>query len=362
MSTRTWLTPLIGTITCGLLLAPSLSCKQLECAEGTIEQDGTCRAADSDPDDAVCGVGTELVDGKCEPVFPPTVCEDGTTVATVDPETGVTVCQGVGGGGCDSNRPCPSAGPNKVTVCGRFYNVENDQLIQAADPQVAECGTASAATDGPCALDLKFYDALDFAGNPQGAVPLAVESLYVDDCGRYVATNISRPQLGFLGVGVDDKSGAPDTYELTGVAFPVSSGAVRNNTATYVMQKSTNTNWSSMVGLSPTFVQRGVFASVYLYRNMPVEDVTITDSNGARPNDDYYFTNTEATLRTLVTATGPTGPNGTALILNSSLVEHSGSGGEPSGCQWPSDLAASVPGLMFFNPRHAETPAGADCP
>lgn len=363
MSTRSWLTPLATTLVAGLLLAPSVSCAKLECAEGTIERDGTCVASDTDPDNANCGPGTILGDsGQCEPEIDPTVCDPETTVPEVDEETGLIVCKGIeGAASCDSTPACPAAAAGKVTVCGRFFDLEDDERIESAAPNFAKCGQGGAA-DGPCQLSIRFYDALDFAGNPTGAVPLAVDEVTVDDCGRYIARNISRPQLGFLGIGVDDAAGEDDNHKLSGVAFPVSSGQVRTGQKTYVVRNELDTDWSADVSLSPTFAARGVFVSIFQYGTNPVSGVTVTDSNGARPNDDYYFSDTAPLSRTTVVTNGPTGANGTALLLNSSLVEHSGTGGEPSGCQWPSDLAASIPGVYFINPRFAETPAGAACP
>jgi hypothetical protein len=363
MSTRSWLSSLATTLVAGLLLAPSLSCAQLECADGTIERDGTCVAADTDPDDANCGPGTVLGDsGQCEPELPPTVCDELSTVPEVDPVTGNIVCVGVGGpGGCQANLPCPTAASGKVTVCGRLFDVETDEPLEAASPTFMPCDNGG-ADDGPCELSVTFYDALDFAGNPTGAVPIVPTEFTLDDCGRYVAKDMTRPQLGFLGIGVDDGTGGD--YRLSGVAIPVSAGLTRNNMKTYVARESTNLLWSNAdgVNLSPSFVDRGVFVSIFQYDGDPVAGVTVTDSNGARPNDDYYFSDTDPFTRTMVVPGGPTGANGTALLLNSSLVEHSGAGAEPDGCVWPSDLAASIPGVMFINPRNAETPAGAECP
>lgn len=362
MSTRSWLTSLATTLVAGLLLAPSVSCAKLECAEGTIEQDGTCVPADEQPGNANCGPGTVLETGMCVPEDP-TECDPDTTMAEYNEETGITTCVGTGGPtSCATNLPCPTAAMGKVTVCGRFYDLENDTQITAGTPAFLKCSEDGHAPDGPCQLDIKFYDALDFAGNPSGAVPLANEGIEIDDCGRYVARNISRPQLGFLGIGVDDAAGEADNHKLSGVAFPVSSGQVRTGQKTYVVRNAVDTDWSADVSLSPTFAARGVFVSIFQYGNNPVSGVTVTDSNGARPNDDYYFSDTAPLSRTTVIEDGPTGANGTALLLNSSLVEHSGTGGEPDGCQWPSDLAASIPGVYFINPRFAETPAGAACP
>ncbi|MCB9560380.1 MAG: hypothetical protein H6709_06325 [Kofleriaceae bacterium] len=370
MSTRPWLTPtLLAALCLPLSATGNIACNQLQCAEGTIDRDGECVPAELDPDTAACGEGTQLgTDGKCEPVFPPTVCDDLTTVAVLDEETGIITCEGNGTGGtCDTNLPCPSAASNKVSVCGRIYDMEDDRQLRAASPTMQECGHGG-ATDGPCEVDIKFYDALDFAGNPTGTTPLSYDSLYIDDCGRFIAKNVQRPQLPYLGIGTDDAPGGSQ-YRLTGLAFPVVSGQVRNNQRVYVVQESTNQMWSSTGGVSPSFIDQGVYMGIFYYHSpdttgsVPVAGVTVTSNGAVRVNDDYYFTDTTVTQRTTVTANGPTGPNGAALMLNSSLVEHSGQGAEPgTGCVWPSDLAASIPGVLFFNPRVAEDAQGNECP
>lgn len=264
---------------------------------------------------------------------------------------------------CSGPVSCPSAAADKVTVCGRLYDVETDTELRAAAPTLASCGSGAEATDGPCQLAIRFYDALDFAGNPTSATPLAVQAFQIDDCGRYVAQNVDLPALGFLGVVVDDAAAAPDDHRLTAVAFAVSSGQVRDDQRSYVVSKSTDAKWSTDVGLgATTFVDRGVLMSIFYQGTAPAAGVTVTANGAVRASDDYYFTDTDAKLRYSVTATGPTQANGAALLLNSSLVEHSGQGAEPSGCVWPSHFGISVPGVLWVLPLIAELSTGGECP
>src|SRR5690242_4609053 len=79
------------------LFASVSGCRPTECPPGTVERDGTCEPPNSAVDPGVCGEFTELVGDRCVPTFPPTVCEDGTTEAVTDPDTGVTTCRGTGG-------------------------------------------------------------------------------------------------------------------------------------------------------------------------------------------------------------------------------------------------------------------------
>ena len=69
-------------------LVAHTGCKSLECATGTIEREGRCEPADETTGTAKCGPFTELQGDQCVPMFPPTVCDPGTTAGDVDPTTG----------------------------------------------------------------------------------------------------------------------------------------------------------------------------------------------------------------------------------------------------------------------------------
>lgn len=264
---------------------------------------------------------------------------------------------------CAQSTTCPPAAVDKVTVCGRLYDVETETEIRAAVPKHAACGSGAEAEDGPCELSMLFYDATAFAMNPGATAPLAVQALELDDCGRYVAENVDLPAFGFLAVAVDDAATAPDDHRLTVESFPVTSGQRRENQKSYVVRRSTDLGWSADAGLGvSTFVDLGALMSIFLHGTSPVAGVTVTSDGSARAGDDYYFTDTDSNLRADVTATGPTQANGAALLLNSALVDHSGLGGEPPGCVWPSAPAVTVPGVLWMVPQVAELSGGGACP
>lgn len=354
--TRTWLASLsVLLLGAGTALFQS-SCQATECGDGTIEQNGACVPADEVVDDSLCGTGTYLDEGSgtCLPELPPTQCDELTTTPSLN-EDGVTICVGTGGGGCDVDLTCPAASPNKVSVCGRIFNVKDDSQIRApGEPTGARCGSGSEITAGPCEFSIQFYDALDFAGDPANATPLEPETFDVDDCGRFKAVNIPRPSLGFLGIGIDDP-GSPGTYRLTGVAFPVASAEVRNRVKGYLVEEATNQAWSSTAGLAaPSFVDRGAFMTVFTVGGTPRPGVRLTEAGAVEAANDYYFDDAVATTRTSIDAAlSETQINGAAIKINSGLSEHSGTGGEPSGCTWESALAAAIPTVLFFSPRAA---------
>ncbi len=379
MSTRTWLSTLatlagaLGT-TLVLVAAPPLlstGCAPLECAEGTIEENGACVPADSDPSSANCGEGTVLADnGTCESVFPPTTCDPLSTIADEEQIPGQTVCVGVGGvGGCSADLACPTPASNKMSVCGRLYDVETDERIIGTDAVGARCGSGDEVLEGPCQLKVGFYDAIEYANDPSGATELAREDFFLDDCGRYVVKNVNVPL--FMGIAVDDASGAPDTHRNTGVAFPAAAATIRNRQKSYVITRATDEAWSVAAGApfsaTNTFVDVGVYMAIFMKESTPVLGVTVTGANNAsRPGDDYYFTDTDPTTRSMVVAGGPTGANGAALLINSGLVAHSGTGGEPTDsedrpCHWPSDLADSIAGVLFLSTRVALDPENEEC-
>jgi hypothetical protein len=361
---RTWLPLFVAML--GGAAASSTGCNAVECADGTIEQDGVCVPADEVVDEATCGPGTVLGTGGVCVVETPTVCgpntmEDTTTIP------GTVLCVGTGAGDCSTEITCPPAAMNRVSVCGRLYDVETDQRIVGVDATGLNCEDPDAVQSGPCELGMQFFDALEFAGDPEGATPLEPEQFYIDDCGRFRAHNIQRPSLGFLGIGADDTT-AGDTHRLTGTAFPVVSAEVRNGQKVYVVETATDDAWSTQAGLDPGFVDRGAFMTVFLIGGVPEEGVKIIEGGAVESANDYYFGDTDPSTRSTVlpdqAGEGPedaTGVNGAGIKINSALVEHSGMGGAlPGGCTWESALAASIQGVLFFSPRHALM-GGTEC-
>lgn len=332
-------------------------CTTVECGDGTIETDGTCQPADVNPDPASCAPGTHLEDGECVADLDPTVCGDN-TIAETDPDTGITTCIGTGGGDCNSSFACPDADSNKVTVCGQLYDAEDNMPIQAPGAGGAACPTDGSG-EGPCALQIEFYDAVQFANMPQTAPTLPPETLLIDDCGRFRAVNIPKPGTDFLGIGVDDHDDSGNTdYVTSGVALAVSSGYREADYPAYVIRTTTDELWTADAGdpfTGSTFSEVGVYMPIFLLPNGDgAPGVVITGNGGnTQPLDDYYFEDTADTRSMLSTTQNETGANGTGLFVNTLLVEHSGTGGEPSDCVWESNLAAAIPSVVFAQERQA---------
>lgn len=265
---------------------------------------------------------------------------------------------------CAIPLPCPGPEAGRATLCGRIYDTESDDVLEAPSPTRQAC--ASTSTSGPCALRVRYYDALDFAMNPGGAPPLVPTETVVDDCGRFRAQNMTRATFGFIAIVTDDAPGiAPDQpHRMTNVVFTNAEAMGNAWVRAYATLASTDQLWSSTAGLSGmSFAQRGVLMKVFLYRENPVPGVTVTRNGSTSPGDDYYFSDTGITRRTVNPAQTATGANGSVLMINSpSPIEHSGTGAEPAGCRWPANLNASIQGVVYVDRKEAETSTGAACP
>jgi len=269
------------------------------------------------------------------------------TASTVDP------CSGDIAGGC------PAPEPGMMTLCGLLSDAGTNLPIAAA---AATGGTCTAVTaEGPCSLRLQFFDALEFFANPAGATPIVPAELTVDDCGRYRARNLVPPGLGFLAVAVDDAPSATDRYRLT-VVTTANTPATQSALSAWGTTIASDNAWSASAGLvGPTFADRGVLALVFRYQGLPRAGVTALRNGTSFPADDYYFSDAGAARSVVDGAFTFTGSNGTALFLNSAIVNHGGAGSEPEGCTWPSVLTGSTPGAVSFQLMSAMN-GGALCP
>jgi hypothetical protein len=265
---------------------------------------------------------------------------------------------------CAIPLPCPASDAGKATLCGRLYDTESDLVVEASNPTRLPCSATTAA--GPCSLRVRYFDAIDFSTDPNGAQPLVPAESVVDDCGRFRAQNLPRAMLGFISIAVDD---APTTtpavpHRLTNVTYANVEATGETEMRAYATRASTDDGWTQTAGLGGmTFAQRGVLLKVFLDHGVPVAGVGVTRNGSSVPDDDFYFSDTGVTRGTVAPAQSATGADGSALLINApSPTDHSGTGAEPSGCQWPTNLGVATPGVVSVDRREAETPAGAPCP
>ncbi|CAN5873661.1 hypothetical protein BH11MYX3_BH11MYX3_35690 [soil metagenome] len=350
-----------------VLAASQGGCKSIDCGEGTVERDGNCEPANETVTKAECGPFTMLQGDKCVPMFPPTECDPGSTTPDVDPATGVTTCVGTGTtGGCDAAFACPAPATGKQTICGQIYDFEDNMKFAAAGATGAQC--TAVTPDGPCALKITAYDAIQFGTNPATAPPLNTGPLYIDDCGRYRVPDISVPAGPFIGLGIDDSVGAMGPNGITntvGVAIPKSPNMATRDFEAWIVKKSTTDKWVASGGPP---LSGGYYVNIFRGHRTgtdTVAGVQSTRSGNPNPTNDYYFTPAQTTRETVLTSATVTGVNGSALITNASVLEnpvYSGTGGIPAECAWETHAGASIPNIVFIQLFRPQNAVAQTCP
>jgi hypothetical protein len=342
------------------------ACKGIECGTGTIERDGTCAPADETTGTAKCGPFTMLVGDQCVPMFPPTVCEPGTTTGDLDDTTGVTTCKGTGmSAGCSGTISCPTPAPGKQTVCGQLYNFADNTKFAANNATGARCGSTPTAS-GPCALQMLAFDAVTFATNSNmgmATTPQAVGDTYIDDCGRYRLSDITPPTQPFLALGIDDAGqpfGPTGVTVTTGVALPSAADSKTKDFEAWIADGATIASWTGGPQLT-NGIYGAIFRSHMCDQTTGVCNgdgfatqmgVTFIKGAAAVPANDYYF-QSETTHLHIDTNASATSINGTALFQPAVVTDgpiYTGSGGisDTVNCQWESHPAATIPGLLFL--------------
>jgi hypothetical protein len=120
----------------------------------------------------------------------------------------------------------------------------------------------------------------------------------------------------------------------------------------------TDAAWTSTAGDpfdGASFAEKGVIAGIFLLEGVPVEGMVLKrDPDGVVPADDFYFSDANPLTRTTVDPLqDATGPNGTALMVNSGAVYHLAQGYVPDHCYWGAELAKSLPGAVVVTEFHA---------
>lgn len=334
----------------------------VECGVDTVEINGVCESVfRAGPPNTCCGPNTSWDPTLLVCVGEASVVCDPDTTSEVTDDNGVTTCFGQAECGRIS---CANAAPGKVNVCGQLADIETSARLDLGAGGL--CDSANPADDGPCSLELSFYDALAFAQNPTGATPLTYDRLRVNECGWFAAEGIPAPQLGFLGIGLDDAD-ADDDHVLTGVALPVSGGQRVDDITVYATRLSSVQMWTDSAGMpfgAQNFAERGAYAPIYLHCDQPMPGVTVISGGSPQAANDYYYSDADALMRTTIDAgLSSTGANGSALLVDAELVQHTGSGGDIGTCEWNSALAAAIPGVIFAQEVHTVDPDNGDaCP
>jgi hypothetical protein len=342
-------------------LAAALSgagCTEVECGPNTVKQDDVCVAQAEDPG-ADCGPGTiwNATSGRCEnSLFQGGgVCGDNTVVIVDD--AGVHTCVGTGGGNgdCSQPLPCPAPSANKLTLCGRIYDLEDSTPLDDGNASNGEPWRA---------IELRVYDPIAFIMDTNSSPILTATP---DSCGRFVIADVARPPSTFVAVATEDiTGGGADLYVQTGIAAPTMPGQTLGGLRAWSFRRSTDEAWSTAAGLSgTTFSKLGVYIPIFVsgpalapFQGSPVAGVTIAalDQSGVRQiqsGNDYYFDDNAPLSRHTLSTRSMTGANGTGLFLNAGLGSYSGIGGAPGGSCWAKDLAAGPLNGAYVQERTA---------
>lgn len=232
---------------------------------------------------------------------------------------------------------CPTPAAGKMTVCGRIRDTETDAIAGTSASVVA-------------------YDAVAYAGDPDGATPLATG--VTDASGRFRFLDVPTPSLGDLLMLVDDAAGGSDQLALTGRSIPAASGTRTIGTDLYATRNDTDLAWTTSAGDpfgTGTFGSEGAVLSLFHDGEDPAQGVQVTVDGS--PAASRYFSDTDPDLRSTVdTDATVTGLNGTALTVGAGTGSYSGSGGEPSGMSWSTSMAGDVPGLIWVVPQSPAQP------
>jgi len=370
-----WITGKLNILAATAALAAlpfAAGCDDIECGPGTFQEGDVCVVDNGfENDDPRCGIGTHLEGGECIPTLDPAVCDDTTTLPEIQAD-GTIVCVGTGGGGCGSISCGDPGGGGFVSLCGQILDVETNEPVRTDDASGAPCDPAAPTADGPCSLQVVFFDALGFAANPSGTAPQDADLVEVNDCGHFKGIRIERPFSGQIAIGVENVPGAATDRVLSGIAITADMGELRKDLRAFAFSKTTDAKWTSSAGdpfSGTSFVEKGAYVPVFCSPNCrldgQLEEIKVTRGGTVIPADDYYFDDTDRTVRSSVSASqDSTGINGAAIMVNSPLGQHSAEGGDIGDCEWESQLATSVPTALFFRESftHEAGDPDIDCP
>jgi hypothetical protein len=349
-------------------LLSQTSCTSVVCGQGTIERNGTCEPADVNTNPGTCGPGTKLVGDTCESTV---MCDPATSMPVTDPNTGITTCVGIGGGGCTScTAPTDSS---KQTICGQIYDFETGMPFADTGATGMPC-PATPTSSGPCALKILAYDAVQFATDPMTATPLQVSSVCIDDAGHFRLSNVTIPVSPLIGIGIDDAAAADmgpgGVTNSVGIAVPKAGMTATKNVEHFIVTSATTTSWVNSGGPG---IGGGIFAGVFRAHACPMGNCTgdpLAEQAGVtfvKPRGtEYYFQAADTTRTTIDTTATATGANGTGLLTGVALSDgftFSGAGGitDTVNCKWESHAAAALPNIVLVQIFRKMNQVGKTC-
>jgi len=311
------------------------SCHTIECGDGTIELDGVCvpvNFPDATGGPHLCAPGThwnsELA--RCF-VDPEAVCGRGTEVVWNEDETEFTC---VSTGEPELPECPPSTGP--ICINGRLrYLVDPSDATKFLTTEVRDASMLAQ-------LEIVFYDPLEYAAVGSTAVPLGTAAIDPEN-GAFIATGISVPAQGYVGLVVRDKDWVagqePILFPFTGYAYKASPNVNIENSFGVVITKSQIVDFHA--ALPPGFITTacnqgdmyncGTWIGVYRERTtqQPVSGVIpYWGTNFKIPAARMAFLDKDGngrhTVLTAGTARGYTSDTGTVFYFGAELTNYFG--------------------------------------
>jgi|GEM_PF-6494625 len=238
---------------------------------------------------------------------------------------------------CDSAPPpeCPApTDPSTLgTLCGWIGDAGHGGGFTWDKP--APCDNDSG---GACDIPLAFFDAVEYAADPEAAIPLPVGLLSRDTCGYFVAHDVPAPPSGFVGIRVHR-----ETWLETWTSVILNPGDVRDNLPAWFLSHRLDRAWTETAGApfgEQTFAARGAVLYRFLADGVPRSGVAFTDSEPA-----FFFSDRDAQARSHVEPSlTATGANGAALRTDT--TDGIEAKNAPPGCEWRFALARPVPGRL----------------
>ncbi len=236
------------------------SCKQIECAEGTVEENGKCVAigwsGDAGPE-SYCGPNTVWDGTHCVPAQD--ICGPFTKVKVVVDDAGVEtfVCEGTPSGNIQPPPECPPSDGQTICVNGWVrYLVDPDDPTKVFETVLADEQAAEDATS----LVVMVYDPLLFASNPGDPRALLGTTEVNPKTGTFRVTGITVPTTGFIALATEDcqvSEGAcqpipatsdPGTYAFAAFPYPASAGTNLTEVATIAITNHQMADWTDAIG------------------------------------------------------------------------------------------------------------------
>lgn len=196
---------------------------------------------------------------------------------------------------CEVQLDCPAPDADKLTVCGRLYDVEFDGVLSGF-------------------LHVDFFDTPTFAADPETAPDLAREMYQYDACGRFRVTNLEVPASHLLMIVVDDSpQGFPDDHTATLMVVPVEPGQAYGAIPAHVIASWSEQAWVDTVGSD--YRDLGSELIIHQMDGVPVAGVPIDIGTGS-PQDAYAFSDGNVGSRNQIApGVTTTGINGAELRI-----------------------------------------------